>query len=176
MSFESSVFSFRSASGGTNKRKDFRFKSTHDAPPNSKVSLILALPQSRQMNHWRIRFSFTPSTNLNSSSLLVFSHGLLANRHRQLQRHKFLSPWDTSSLRSAGREMADSSLSAPVSPMPVCTHWLVCKRLQSRRLYPCQLTRCFKRSLTLCWPGDSIYKSFIFPTGSQLLRRRIRLQ
>lgn len=118
----------------------------------------------------------TLSQYLNSSTLLVFSHRSLPNRHRQLQSHKFLSPRDTSSLRSAGREAADSSLSAPVSPVPVCTHWLICKRLQSRRLYPCQLTRRFKRLLTLCWPADSIYKSFIFPTGSQLLRRSIRLQ
>lgn len=51
------VYSFISASGGTNKRKDFGFESTHDAPPNSKVSSIPALPRSRQ----RPRFSFTPS-------------------------------------------------------------------------------------------------------------------
>lgn len=74
MSSESSVFSFRSASGGTNKRKDFRFKSTHDAPPNSKVSLILALPQSRQR---RTTEGFDSLSHLLPISILprfLFSH------------------------------------------------------------------------------------------------------
>lgn len=138
MSFEPLAFSFISATGGTNKRKDFGFKSTHDAPPNSKVSLIPALPRSRQTSSMRLR---SPSHPLPTHACLSFSRTFISKHAQPTAVPYIYSPRDASSLRSACRKLADSSVSAPVSPVPVCTHWLICKLLQSPSLYTCQPTQ-----------------------------------